>query len=184
NAEPAPGGAPAQCRRPDVQHHVLVFADGDLVPSDRHLAVRPGGRVGPVHLPGCRLRPAFLGTQNREYADNQGCWQQRENQERAIPSAHDVTPPIQALSLSKAVVVALPIPDRPTTRPRRHHPARRRYPIRMVFRNLSCDTARNSLTKPALTITSGAFCSFAPRRTGRLDHVHRICTLYTWPPSG
>ena len=44
----------AQRRRTDVEHHVLVSSNGDLVACDGHLAVGPGGRIRPVRLPGRR----------------------------------------------------------------------------------------------------------------------------------
>src|SRR5690606_2739830 len=127
-------------------------------------------------------RPAFLGTQNREYADNQGCWQQRENQERAIPSAHDVTPPFR-LNLYR----------KPWLSPCQSLTGR---PLARGVTNLLADGIQyawfsaispvtppeNSLRKPALTITSGAFCFFAPGGAGSLTmytvHVHYTDALH------
>ena len=48
---------PSQRRRADVEDDVLVLGDGDLVACGWHLAVRPGGRIGPARRLG--RRPAF-----------------------------------------------------------------------------------------------------------------------------
>jgi hypothetical protein len=90
--ELAVDGQAAQWRRADVQHHVLVLADDDLVTGGRHFLVRPGGWIGPVRRPD-GLRPDFLGCQDSDYADHEESRNERHRKERAILLAsHDINP--------------------------------------------------------------------------------------------
>src|SRR5690606_13784069 len=50
-AELADDGKAAKGGRADVQHHVHVLADDDLVTCGWHRLVRPGGWIGPVCRP-------------------------------------------------------------------------------------------------------------------------------------
>src|SRR6185503_17022714 len=73
----------AERGRADVEDHVLVAADRDLVAGDWHLAVRPGRRIGPVRRSGLC---------DRAYAAEQQCRNDRHAKERATLIGHDINP--------------------------------------------------------------------------------------------
>ncbi len=73
---------PPQRGRADVEDHVLVAADRDLVAGDWHLAVRPGVGIGPVRRSGLC---------DRAYAE-QECRNDRHAKERTTLIGHDINP--------------------------------------------------------------------------------------------
>ena len=73
----------AERGRADVEDHVLVAADRDLVAGDWHLAVRPGRGIGPVRRSGLC---------DRAYAAEQQCRNDRHAKERATLIGHDINP--------------------------------------------------------------------------------------------
>ena len=81
----------AQRRRTDVEEHILVLCNGDLVASGWYLPVRPGGRIRPARLSDCR-RSGILSLNDSEHAAEQECWKERSKKERAIFFAHDIPP--------------------------------------------------------------------------------------------
>ena len=85
-------GQTAQRGRTDVEDHVLVSADGDLVARDRHLAVWPGVRIRPLRRLG-RRRSGILSLSDSEHAAEQECRNERCKKDRAILFAHDINPP-------------------------------------------------------------------------------------------
>jgi hypothetical protein len=78
----------AERRRTDVEDHVLVSTNDDLVACDRHLAVGPGVRIGPVGLCGRRR----LGLRDSAHAAEQDRRNQRCKKDRARTSTHGDTP--------------------------------------------------------------------------------------------
>jgi hypothetical protein len=82
----------AQRRRTDVEDDFLARGNGDRVACGWHLAVRPGGRIGPVRRPG-RRRSSFLGLNDSEYADEQEGWKERRKKERAMWLTHGINSP-------------------------------------------------------------------------------------------
>ena len=82
----------AQRRRIDVEDHVLVLGDGDLVTRGRHLVVGPGGRIRPSGRLG--WRSCVLGLDDSEYAAEQDCRNQRCKKDRARSCTHGDYPSI------------------------------------------------------------------------------------------
>src|SRR5690606_38115589 len=83
---------PPERRRTDIEQHVLVPCDDDLVSCGRHLAVRPRGRVGPQRRAGrrwCR----FLRMSDSDYSAEKGCREEKWKKGRAVLLSHDVEPP-------------------------------------------------------------------------------------------
>jgi hypothetical protein len=90
----------AQRRRTDVEEHVLVFGDGDLVAGGWHLPVRPGGTIRPTRLSDCR-RSGTLSLNDCERAAEQECWKERRKKERAISRTHGMNLPELAIRDSR-----------------------------------------------------------------------------------
>ena len=82
----------AQRRRTDVEEHILVFRNGDLVASGWYLPVRPGGRIRPARLSDCR-RSGILSLNDSEHAAEQECGKERRKKERAMLLTHGINPP-------------------------------------------------------------------------------------------
>src|SRR5919107_1283992 len=88
--------AAAQRRRIDVEDHVLVLGDGDLVTRGRHLVVGPGGRIRPFGRLG--WRSCVLGLDDSEYAAEQDCRNQRCKKDRSRSCTHGDYPLFSELS--------------------------------------------------------------------------------------
>src|SRR5690606_11758349 len=101
-AELAVDGQTAQRGRADVEHHLLVSCNDDLLACDGHLAVWPASRIRPERLAD-RLRSSFLGS---KYADHEERRKERSREKGAMLSAHEIDPRIGIMILNLAKISA------------------------------------------------------------------------------
>ena len=87
-----------QRRWTHVQHHVLATCDLHLVAGDRHLVVRPGGRIRPAHHLGRRLSCL----NDSACAAKHECRNERYQKERAILVAHEPNPLLEETTTIRA----------------------------------------------------------------------------------
>src|SRR5262249_26684518 len=133
---------PMQRRRTDVEDDVHILLNGDHVVFGGHLSVRPGGRIRPAVS---RRRSSILGVNDSECADEQECWQERSQKERAMLRTHGINPPYSKMTENRSGRAERdPAPSRPRTR--------REYPIPKIpgMRLPATDNFYKSVTLDAI----------------------------------